>query len=89
MAAVEHDWQPIVKDLSNYFPVIAEVFVPRGPMILVERVGDCAVFAPFLEAGAVFEAVVEYFPFSRGSFSSPTVRPGKPAASKYIEFPTT
>jgi hypothetical protein len=34
--------------LPNYFPVVAEAFIPRDPVALVERVGDCAISAPFL-----------------------------------------
>jgi hypothetical protein len=75
--------------LPNYFPVVTEAFNLRDPVPLVERVGDCTISAPFFGAGTVLEAVTESFPFCSGSLSSPTVRPGKPAALKYIEFPTT
>ena len=77
------------KPLPKYFPLVAEAFSPRDPVALVERVSDCAICAPFFGAGAVLAAVAECFRFFTGSLSSPTVRPGKPAASKYIEFPTT
>jgi len=85
----QQDRELMVKDLANYFPVIAEVFVPRGPVMLSERVGDCAVAARFFGAGGVVEPVAEYLLLSSDSLSSPTVRPAKPAASKYMEFPTT
>ena len=73
--------------MPNYFPVVTEAFNLRDPVALVERVGDCAISAPFFGAGTVLEAVTECFPFCSGSLSSPTVRPGKPAAFRFFDAP--